>query len=530
MLSKHITRKTFQDQQNGERSQFWKVKKKKTSKLRHSVLSKCRVSRNFVGAVVLRFGLFRHPKAKEKTRKTCHWPICAALRTKRDAANVSSSPLLCFVVGVLLTLALAAHLTTPTYVELHCWPKTTSSASACRASGIHWANTSSWVACSSVGVFVYDCDLSSSIKFVVVAGCSLLGRVYKKIRRGRLLVSSGRRSEPSPLQAAFLGRLKEHTLDNLQFLLLRHCAELVQLRLRQPRLDGVDGYMVILRLVALDHRLHQKRPRARLDETLADRQIEFVPSTGPKLRGVPASNYLIVSVGSAPSLLQHASVCIPSLRRWPLRKSPWPPTSPHQTTSADLQLNGTLPLQRCKVKIEPLLPTVHISYDNEIEVASFSHELLRDAFAAGHAYNAYVHFSGCRLMLSCVDVEELLHTSAIASFVCRVHGISEDFLEIWYEQESANTRVVGVQRKLPCLESRNLVEIVAGHQKLEELMLSAPSLGPRKAEFVWSCPLCEPQSSPWSRMWRKSTSALLSNMAPKSGIADNSGTQVVRSG
>ena len=37
------------------------------------------------------------------------------------------------------------------------------------------------------------------------------------------------------VSTAFLGRLNEHTLENRQFLLIRHCAELVQLRLRHCR-------------------------------------------------------------------------------------------------------------------------------------------------------------------------------------------------------------------------------------------------------------------------------------------------------
>ena len=75
----------------------------------------------------------------------------------------------------------------------------------------------------------------------------------QKRRSGRLLASRHRRPEPSPLLAAFLGRQNEQPQDNLHFLLVHHCAELVQLRVRQcrqPRLHGVDGHVVT---EALDH-------------------------------------------------------------------------------------------------------------------------------------------------------------------------------------------------------------------------------------------------------------------------------------
>ena len=64
-----------------------------------------------------------------------------------------------------------------------------------------------------------------------------------------------------------------------------------------------------------------------------------------------------------------------------------------------------------------------------------------------------------------------------------VHGLNEDFLETWHEQMSVNTRagnepvdIVGEQRELPCCASRNLVEIVAGHQELEMVFVAQDEL------------------------------------------------------
>ena len=122
MLRKHTTCKTLQNQQTGQDSQFRKVKKHRGNVTRSS--SNHATASVHVPSTPL--GLLRHPKARERTRKTCQRPPArAALLTKhqskRDAANVSPSPLLDFFVGAVLALALAARFSAPTWDPSFRW-------------------------------------------------------------------------------------------------------------------------------------------------------------------------------------------------------------------------------------------------------------------------------------------------------------------------------------------------------------------------------------------------------------------------
>ena len=96
--------------------------------------------------------------------------LLTKLQSKRDAPNVSPSAPGGSVVGVLLALPLAERFSAPTWDPM-CARKlfTTSSASACGASGIQWAAFQPRM-CSSLGVFAYDCDLASSIKCLKAVG------------------------------------------------------------------------------------------------------------------------------------------------------------------------------------------------------------------------------------------------------------------------------------------------------------------------------------------------------------------------
>ena len=102
--------------------------------------------------------------------------------------------------------------------------------------------------------------------------------------------------------------------------------------------------------------------------------------------------FVFVLANASPQTRFGAHACIPSLRRW--ERSPRA-TRPHQqTTSATLRC-GRRPLQRCKVKIDSMVPTLHFSLNGETEVVDFNHGLLRDVLDAVDASNAYVHFSDC---------------------------------------------------------------------------------------------------------------------------------------
>ena len=110
-------------------------------------------------------------------------------------------------------------------------------------------------------------------------------------------------------------------------------------------------------------------------------------------------------------------------------------------------------------------------------VVGFGRALLRDALDAVDASNAYAHYSDCLVDAVLRQRGGDLAQFGNSVFRAAVHGISEDFLETWNEQESSNTRaVVGDQRGLLCWASRNLLEIVAGHQELEMVFVAQEEL------------------------------------------------------
>ena len=216
--------------------------------------------------------------------------------------------------------------------------------------------------------------------------------------------------------------------------------ELVQLRLlhcRQPRLDNVDGCVVILRWEALDHRPHQTRPRARLEWIARSTLCSPIDT---KLRGAPTSTHPIVSAGSAsPFSNMLWSLCLHSFASaiatshtlfvYAATKPLWHQRrfiKQHRQISV---VDSARPLERCKVKSDLRLQTLHFSLNGEIEVVGFKHALLRDVLDAVDASNAYVHFSDC--LVDAVNMEELLHNSATACFVERLARTREHQLASW---------------------------------------------------------------------------------------------------
>ena len=233
--------------------------------------------------------------------------------------------------------------------------------------------------------------------------------------------------------------------------------------------------------------------RARHDETLVDRQIDAKLAIGRhQVARHPASTSLIVSAVRA-SLLKHAFgpllallrfgdgllahlVCVCGAKVLGHQRSNNFGKSPLWTAHR--------PVEHCEVQIDPLLPTLHFSVDGEIEVVSINHALLRHVLDPMRTIASLIAWL-MRFLRQ--------HGGAFAQFgnsVFRVavHGLNEDVRDTWHEQDSADTRagnepadVVGEQRELPCWASRNLVEIVAGHQELglvfvaqEELVVRLP--------------------------------------------------------
>ena len=215
---------------------------------------------------------------------------------------------------------------------------TTSSASAYRAFGIQWSEHFKLTDVLELGrlgirlrLGFIDQQLESGGSVMVRGGRGLLllvniDRVHKKDEAVDWWLQSDVVESRLHFRSHSLADQTHIHLDTFQFLLIRHCAELVQLRLhqcRQPRLDNVDGYVVILHGKTLDHRPHQTRPRARLDQTLVDRQIDNV-LTIDRHQAVrrPDQDVPNCASGVRASLLKTcfgAAACIPSLRQWPPR-------------------------------------------------------------------------------------------------------------------------------------------------------------------------------------------------------------------
>ena len=102
------------------------------------------------------------------------------------------------------------------------------------------------------------------------------------------------------------------------------------------------------------------------------------------------------------------------------RQSPWHQRRITKQLRQVSVVDGARPPHRVKVKIDHMLPTLHISLDGEVCVVGFNHALLGDVLDAVDASAAYVFTSQIAwLMLSCVNMEDLLHNSAIPSFVER---------------------------------------------------------------------------------------------------------------
>ena len=273
-------------------------------------------------------------------------------------------------------------------------------------------------------------------------------------------------------------------------------------------------------------------PEPRLDETLVDRQIDTVLAIDRHQAARRSNQHMLNCVrGVRASLLKHALeplLCSPSLWRWPPRtpcvrmrgQSLWAPTPLHRTTSATSPLWTAPPFERCKLKIDPLLPTLH----SNMRFCGMH------TMPSTHPMRTFSSLIAS-LMLFCVNIEELLRNSATASFVCRStvsmmipHKLSTNKRVPTRELANQLADAVGEQRErlmpsfgqfsvgqflfwpipllanvvgwcggwdenwpkeekwrkqelvkrgrsrvnsLPCRESRNLVKIVAGHEELE---------------------------------------------------------------
>ena len=211
--------------------------------------------------------------------------------------------------------------------------------------------------------------------------------------------------------------------------------------------------MVIVRGEAHDHRHHQTRPRARLDETLVDHQIDTAAAIdGQQVARRPNQhirNCVSGVSGVRASLLKHALEPLPAFLRFGghLAHHVWvcgDKTKPLGTKAASPNNFSKSPLwtahatfERCKLKPDLLLPTLHVSLDGETDVISFNLALLRDVLDAVDASNAYVHFSECLVDAVLRQQGGALAPLGNSVFRVAVHCLNEDFLETWHEQGSA---------------------------------------------------------------------------------------------
>ena len=167
---------------------------------------------------------------------------------------------------------------------------TSFSTSACRDSGIQWANTSSRLMCLSLGVFAYDCDLASSINSLKAVGpqgswwsrAALSSQPRPRAQKKTKRSIAGLRA--TSLRAVSTScRILWQTSRTYSWIIFSFSWSATALNLYNSHFTRVASRAWTVSTVtwsslweALDHRLHQTRPGARLDETLVDRQIDTV--------------------------------------------------------------------------------------------------------------------------------------------------------------------------------------------------------------------------------------------------------------